>query len=102
MKILHAAIAGTLESSDLVVKVSPYDDGLDITINSEVYKQFGEQITAVVNETLSALNVTQGQIIVEDRARWTALSAPECRRRFYGERPATKLRGKNYDEKITP
>lgn len=54
MKILHAAIAGTLESSDLVVKVSPYDDGLDITINSEVYKQFGEQITAVVNETLSA------------------------------------------------
>ena len=67
MKILHAAIAGTLESSDLVVKVSPYDDGLDITINSEVYKQFGEQITAVVNETLSALNVTQGQIIVEDK-----------------------------------
>ncbi|PLL23492.1 citrate lyase acyl carrier protein, partial [Klebsiella michiganensis] len=39
----------------------------DITINSEVYKQFGEQITAVVNETLSALNVTQGQIIVEDK-----------------------------------
>lgn len=67
MKILHAAIAGTLESSDLVVKVSPYDDGLDITINSEVFKQFGEQITAVVNETLSALNVTQGQIIVEDK-----------------------------------
>ena len=30
-------------------------------------QQFGEQITAVVNETLSILNVTQGQIIVEDK-----------------------------------
>lgn len=101
MKILHAAIAGTLESSDLVVKVSPYDDGLDITINSEVYKQFGEQITAVVNETLSALNVTQGQIIVEDKGALDCVIRARMRRRFYGERPATKLRGKNYDEKIT-
>ena len=67
MKILHAAIAGTLESSDLVVIVRPNEDGIDITINCEVYKQFGEQITAVVNETLSILNVTQGQIIVEDK-----------------------------------
>lgn len=67
MKIVKAAMAGTLESSDLVVKVSPYEDGLDITINSEVYKQFGEQITAVVKETLSTLNITQGQIIVEDK-----------------------------------
>lgn len=48
-------------------KSAPTMMGSDITINSEVYKQFGEQITAVVNETLSALNVTQGQIIVEDK-----------------------------------
>lgn len=67
MKIVKAAMAGTLESSDLVVKVSPYEDGLDITINSEVYMQFGEQITAVVKETLSIFNITQGQIIVEDK-----------------------------------
>jgi len=67
MKIVKAAIAGTLESSDLVVKVSPAEDGLDITVNSEVYKQFGEQITAVVKETLSAFNITQGEIIVEDK-----------------------------------
>lgn len=67
MKIVKAAIAGTLESSDLVVKVSPAEDGLDITVNSEVYKQFGEQITAVVKETLSAFNITQGEVIVEDK-----------------------------------
>lgn len=67
MKILHAAMAGTLESSDLIVKVSPCEEGLDITINSEVYKQFGEQITAVVNDTLSAFDITHGQIVVEDK-----------------------------------
>ncbi|MFD1804332.1 citrate lyase acyl carrier protein [Mixta tenebrionis] len=67
MKIVKAAIAGTLESSDLIVKVSPCEDGLDVTINSEVYKQFGEQIGAVVCETLRAFSVTQGQIIVEDK-----------------------------------
>ncbi|HGY1227937.1 TPA: citrate lyase acyl carrier protein [Citrobacter farmeri] len=67
MKIVNTAMTGTLESSDLVVKVSPCEEGLDVTINSEVYKQFGEQITAVVNETLSTFNITQGQIIVEDK-----------------------------------
>ncbi|MDQ1211201.1 citrate lyase acyl carrier protein [Pantoea anthophila] len=67
MKIVKAAIAGTLESSDLVVKVSPGEEGLDITISSEVFKQFGEQIAAVVKETLAALNVTQGEIIIEDK-----------------------------------
>ncbi|QHM73796.1 citrate lyase acyl carrier protein [Mixta intestinalis] len=67
MKIVKAAIAGTLESSDLMVKVSPCEEGIDVTVNSEVYKQFGDQITAVVYETLRAFNITQGQIIVEDK-----------------------------------
>ncbi|TCW47371.1 citrate lyase subunit gamma (acyl carrier protein) [Phytobacter diazotrophicus] len=67
MKIIQAALAGTLESSDLMVKVSPSDSGLDIVINSEVTKQFGEQITQVVKETLAAFNVTHGQIIVDDK-----------------------------------
>lgn len=67
MKIVQAALAGTLESSDLMVKVSPCDNGLDIVINSEVMKQFGEQITHIVNVTLTAFNVTHGQIIVDDK-----------------------------------
>jgi citrate lyase subunit gamma (acyl carrier protein) len=49
MKIVQAAMAGTLESSDLMVKVSPVESGLDVVIQSEVYKQFGDRITEVVN-----------------------------------------------------
>ncbi|VFS72149.1 Citrate lyase gamma chain [Raoultella terrigena] len=60
MKIVQAAMAGTLESSDLMVKVSPVESGLDVVIQSEVYKQFGDRITEVVNETLAALNIQQG------------------------------------------
>lgn len=67
MKIVQAAMAGTLESSDLMVKVSPVESGLDVVIHSEVYKQFGDRITEVVNETLAAFNIEQGQIIIDDK-----------------------------------
>ncbi|MCU6305276.1 citrate lyase acyl carrier protein [Enterobacter quasiroggenkampii] len=67
MKIVQAAMAGTLESSDLMVKVSPVESGLDVVIESEVYKQFGDRIAEVVNETLAAFNIEQGQIIVDDK-----------------------------------
>ncbi|EPW3921500.1 citrate lyase acyl carrier protein [Enterobacter sichuanensis] len=67
MKIVQAAMAGTLESSDLMVKVTPDESGLDVVIHSEVYKQFGDRIAEVVNETLSAFNIEQGQIIIDDK-----------------------------------
>ena len=67
MKIVREALAGTQESSDLMVKVSPGESGLDVVIHSEVYKQFGDRIAEVVNETLSAFNIEQGQIIIDDK-----------------------------------
>ncbi|WP_370883607.1 citrate lyase acyl carrier protein [Enterobacter cloacae complex sp. 2015409] len=67
MKIVQAAMAGTLESSDLMVKVSPVESGLDVVIQSEVYKQFGERIAEVVNDTLASFNIEQGLIVVDDK-----------------------------------
>jgi citrate lyase subunit gamma (acyl carrier protein) len=68
MKIAKEAIVGTLESSDLLVKVAPNDSGiLDIVIRSEVIKQFGKQIRRVIDQTLSQLEVSEGTIIVEDK-----------------------------------
>ncbi|XKM14372.1 citrate lyase acyl carrier protein [Orbaceae bacterium ac157xtp] len=66
MKIQKEAVAGTLESSDLLVKVAP-NTGLEIVVNSEVNKQFGEQIKKVVTQTLNDLNVTDGLVIVDDK-----------------------------------
>ncbi|MBA0203451.1 MULTISPECIES: citrate lyase acyl carrier protein [Pectobacterium] len=67
MKIVKESLAGTFESSDLLVKVAPADGKLTVVINSEVMKQFGHQIKQVVDETLKALGVQEGTIIVDDK-----------------------------------
>jgi citrate lyase subunit gamma (acyl carrier protein) len=68
MKIVKEALAGTLESSDLLVKVAPVtEERLEIVIESEVMRQFGAQIRKVVEETLAKLGVSAGQIVVEDK-----------------------------------
>jgi len=67
MNIVREALAGTQESSDLMVKIAPADQGLEIEIYSEVMKQFGEQIRQVVESTLNAMGITRGLIIIEDK-----------------------------------
>ncbi|KML68057.1 citrate lyase acyl carrier protein [Pectobacterium peruviense] len=67
MKIIKESLAGTFESSDLLVKVAPADGKLTVVINSEVIKQFGHQIKQVVNDTLQELGVQEGTIIVDDK-----------------------------------
>jgi len=68
MKVTKEAVAGTLESSDLLVKVAPATNGtLDIVIQSEVIKQFGKQIRATVADTLQKLELNEGSILIEDK-----------------------------------
>ena len=67
MKIVREALAGTMESSDLMVKIAPAEGELDIVIHSEVIKQFGDQIREVVVTTLRNMDVHQGVIIIEDK-----------------------------------
>ncbi|MBV8045240.1 citrate lyase acyl carrier protein [Pluralibacter sp.] len=67
MKIVKEALAGTMESSDLMVKIAPADGELEITLHSEVIKQFGDQIRRVVEETLRAMDVHEGFILIEDK-----------------------------------
>lgn len=67
MKITKSAVAGTLESSDALIRIEPNDSGIDIEINSSVGKQFGDDILATVQAVLSDLSVTNVQVIVEDK-----------------------------------
>ena len=67
MKIVREALAGTMESSDLMVRIAPAEEGLEVSIHSEVMKQFGDQILQVVHATLDAMDVHQGFIIIEDK-----------------------------------
>ncbi len=67
MEILKPAIAGTLESSDLQVTVEPGDHGIELSLESAVIHQFGDQIKAVIMETLDRLEVKNARVTVVDK-----------------------------------
>ena len=66
MVIEKTAMAGTLESSDAQVTVSPADK-LEVVIESSVINQYGRQIKATVEETLGRLGVETGLVSVVDK-----------------------------------
>lgn len=66
MKITATAVAGTLESSDVYVKVEPCDT-LEISIESVVYNQFADAIRASVEEILKEMDVESGKISINDK-----------------------------------
>jgi len=66
MKIIREAMCGTLESNDLLVKVMPFGV-LQVSIYSEVMRQFGAQIRKVVFETLHKLDLQTGLVVIEDK-----------------------------------
>ena len=67
MEVKHTAIAGTVESSDLLVRVEPSQDGIDLEIVSVVKDRFGHLIEAEVRGVLKALDVTNARVFVDDR-----------------------------------
>jgi len=67
MKIVREALAGTLESSDLMVRIAPRDQGIEIVLQSEVIHQFGAQIEAVVRDALDKLGVEAAELLIEDK-----------------------------------
>jgi citrate lyase subunit gamma (acyl carrier protein) len=66
MQIKTVAVCGTLESSDIYVKVEP-NEMLIIDIESVVYAQFGEDIRKCILEILDVLSVQNGKITVQDQ-----------------------------------
>jgi len=67
MKIEKTAMAGTLESSDAMVTVSPHDRGISLSITSPVIQQFGRAIKETVLATLDRLGVTDAEVSVVDQ-----------------------------------
>lgn len=66
MQIRTKATAGTMQSSDLMVVVTP-SDTLQVEVESTVKKQFEHLIRARISATLQQLRVTAGHVQVSDR-----------------------------------
>ena len=60
------AVAGTLESGDILVQIAP-GDGLQVELQSSVEAQFGRQIKAVITETLTGLGIDNAYIKATDK-----------------------------------
>ncbi|MBR5041903.1 MAG: citrate lyase acyl carrier protein [Bacteroidales bacterium] len=60
------AMAGTLESGDIVIQIAP-GDGLQIDLQSSVSAQFGRQIKAVITETLEGLGIDNVYVKATDK-----------------------------------
>ena len=65
MKVKETAVAGTLESSDVMVTVEPAE-GIQLSIDSSVINQYGRAIKATVLETLDRLEVKDAKVTVVD------------------------------------
>lgn len=67
MEIKKQAIAGTLESSDVLVEMTPQDGPLEIELSSPVKAQFGEEIIQTVKTVMAEQGVSKGKVRLDDR-----------------------------------
>lgn len=65
---MKEAFAGTLESGDILVRISPAENkGLEIDLDSTVAYQFGRQIKTVITETLNGLGIMDAKVTATDK-----------------------------------
>lgn len=67
MEIKETAVAGTLESSDIQIMISKAADGIQIDLQSDVEKQFGDQIRSVITDTLTQMKVSGAKVKAVDK-----------------------------------
>ena len=66
-EIVRVASAGTLESSDVYVEIEPWEQGVEIQLESVVKGQFGGAIESAVRATLAACGVERARLTVAAR-----------------------------------
>ena len=67
MEIKKPAIAGTLESSDCQVTVEAGEGKVDVSLESAVINQYGNQIKKVAYETLENLGIDNVKLTIVDK-----------------------------------
>lgn len=91
---MKTAQAGTLESGDILVRITPADrPGLTVNLCSSVAYQFGKQIRAVISDTLHGLGIDNAIVDATDkgaldctiRARVTAAAVRATGRDVWGQ-----------------
>ena len=67
MQIKTPAVAGTMESSDIMIRMEPGDGAVEVALESTVMQQFGAQIESVIRETLAQLGIGDVRVTAVDK-----------------------------------
>lgn len=68
MKIITTGVAGTMESSDIIVRIEPKEtSGIELSLESDVKQQYGDRIEQVIRETLAAMGVESAYVSAVDK-----------------------------------
>lgn len=67
MEIENTALAGTLESSDIQIMISKGDGKISVELESDVKKEFGDEIENVIKQTLTACNIDSAKVKAVDK-----------------------------------
>lgn len=79
MKIGLKALAGTLESNDVLVRVTPQPGGIEVRVESIVLRQFGAALEQAARQTAQALGAQGVLIELDDKGAvdWTVRARVE-------------------------
>lgn len=66
-RISKMAKAGSIESNDILIMISPNEDGIDLDLESVVEKQFGHDIRQVILKTLEDEGVINAKVLAKDK-----------------------------------
>ena len=67
MDITKTAIAGTMESSDVMITLEPGTNGIEIDLTSTVEKEFGDAIRREISNTLMGMGIKHARIRAVDK-----------------------------------
>lgn len=67
MDVCKKATAGTMESSDVYVEITPGEGKIDVQVESIVKAQFGEAIYKTVLDVLRELQVNSASVRIMDQ-----------------------------------
>lgn len=67
LHIKKAAIAGSLESSDVQIRIEPCQAGIDIVLESVVKMQYGDAILETVRDVIERFQVNSARITINDK-----------------------------------
>lgn len=67
MEIKRPASCGTYASSDVFIEVAPGDKGLDLTLESPVKAQFGDQMEDTVRQVLHDHGIENITLRIQDQ-----------------------------------